>query len=55
MRAGECMGNSKHVLRRSISLLRGKIDRLHALIILPKELMHSKVSPMAVLLYGAWC
>ena len=28
----ECMGNSKRVLRRSISLLRGKSDRLHALI-----------------------
>ena len=28
----ECMGNSKRVLRRSISLLRGKTDRLHALI-----------------------
>ena len=27
-----CMGNSKCVLRRSISLLRGKTDRLHALI-----------------------
>ena len=27
------MGNSKHVLRRSISLLHGKTDRLHALII----------------------
>ena len=26
------MGNSKRVLRRSISLLRGKTDRLHALI-----------------------
>ena len=29
----ECMGNSKRELRRSISLLRGKTDRLHALII----------------------
>ena len=28
----ECMGNSKRVLRRSISLLRGKTVRLHALI-----------------------
>ena len=28
----ECMGNSKRVLRRSISVLRGKTDRLHALI-----------------------
>ena len=28
----ECMGNSKCVLRRSISSLRGKTDRLHALI-----------------------
>ena len=28
----ECMGNSKRVLRRSISLLRGKTDHLHALI-----------------------
>ena len=28
----ECMGNSECVLRRSISLLRGKTDRLHALI-----------------------
>ena len=28
----ECMGNSKRVLRRSFSLLRGKSDRLHALI-----------------------
>jgi len=28
----ECMGNSKHVLRRSISLLLGKTDRLYALI-----------------------
>ena len=27
----ECMGNSKHVLRRSISLLCGKTDCLHAL------------------------
>ena len=26
------MGNSKRVLRRSISLLRGKTDRLHVLI-----------------------
>ena len=29
----ECMGNSKRVLRRSISLLCGKTDGLHALII----------------------
>ena len=28
----ECMGNSKRVLRRSVSLLLGKTDRLHALI-----------------------
>ena len=28
----ECMGNSKRVLRRSISLPRGKTDHLHALI-----------------------
>ena len=28
----ECMGNSKRVLRRSISLLHRKTDRLHALI-----------------------
>ena len=28
----ECMGNSKRVLRSSISLLRGKTDCLHALI-----------------------
>ena len=28
----ECMGNSKRVLRRFISLLRGKTDRLHVLI-----------------------
>ena len=30
---GECMGNSKCVLKRSISLQHGKTDRLHALII----------------------
>ena len=28
----ECMGNSKRMLRRSISSLRGKTDRFHALI-----------------------
>ena len=28
----ECMGNSERVLRRSVSLLLGKADRLHALI-----------------------
>ena len=28
----ECMGNSKCVLRRSVSLLLGKTDRLHGLI-----------------------
>ena len=28
----ECTGNSKCVLRRSVSLLRGKTDRLHVLI-----------------------
>ena len=29
----ECMGNSKRVLRRSISSLRRKTDRLHVLIV----------------------
>ena len=28
----ECMGNSKRVLRRSVSLLCGKTDRLHVLL-----------------------
>ena len=29
----ECMGNSKRVLRRSVSMLLRKTDRLHALIL----------------------
>ena len=33
----ECMGNSKRVLRRSVSLLLGKTDRLHALIFATKR------------------
>ena len=37
----ECMGNSKRVLRRSISMLRGKTDRLHTLIFATKELVYS--------------
>ena len=49
----ECMGNSKRILRRSISLLHGKNDRLHALIF-ATQLVYSYASPMAVLPYGEW-
>ena len=34
----ECMGNSKRVLRRSISWLRGKTNCLHALIIAARRI-----------------
>ena len=49
----ECMGNSKRILRRSISLLRGKNDRLHALIF-ATQLVYSYASQMVVLPYSEW-
>ena len=47
----ECMGNSKRVLRRSVSLLLGKTDHLHVLILTGKSLMvQLMMSPIVLFL-----
>ena len=50
----ECMGNSKCVLRTSISLLRGKTDCLHSLIIATQRVDVFMSESVDRIVYGVW-